>query len=130
MIYIKRNSQGFESGLGVFLLSMALLVTSASAESPLCSKLADDAKRLVAEANYCKADTDCRWQLYGSPFRCFSLVNKTFSEKPNQLDEIISQRQANKCEITYQDISCNTSRPLAGVIKCKKGTCVDTRKGR
>ena len=127
MRYVVGSVARLASVFGVFLVGMALSVTSASADAPICSKLTDDAKSLVAEANFCWADTDCRWQLYGSPFECFSLVNKTFAQSPIRLDEIIAQRQANNCDIIYQDIDCDTSRPPAGAIKCQKGMCVDTR---
>ena len=104
-----------------------LSVGIASADAPICSTLADEAKALVADANYCEMDTDCSWQLYGSPFECFSLVNKTFAQSPNRLDKIIAQRQANNCDIIYQDMDCDTSEPPAGAIKCQQRICVDTR---
>ena len=126
-MYVVSTVARLASVFGVLLVAMALMVASASADAPICSKLADEAKSLVAEANFCEIDMDCRWQLYGSPFECFSLVNKTFAQSPSRLDEIIAQRQANNCDIIYQDIDCDTSSPPAGAIKCQNGMCVDAR---
>ena len=103
------------------------LTAGASADTPICASLADEAKALVAEANHCETNSDCRWQLNGSPFECFSLVNKEFSHSLNRLDEIIAQRQSNNCDIVYQDTDCDTSKPPASAIKCQAGFCVDTR---
>ena len=101
--------------------------TVISTENSICAELANEARNLVVAANYCEADSDCRWQLYGSPFECFSLANTDFLMKSKQLDNIIAKRQNNKCGIVYQDIDCDTSEPPPGAIKCRGGVCVDTR---
>ncbi len=101
--------------------------TAVSTEKSVCAELANQARNLVASANYCEADSDCRWQLYGSPFECYSLVNKDFVAQSKQLDVIFKERRNNNCGIVYQDIDCDTSEQPPSTLKCLKSVCVDTR---
>jgi len=54
-----------------------------STETSICVELTNKAINLVSAANYCEVDSNCRWQLYGSPFECYSLVNKKFLTQSN-----------------------------------------------
>jgi len=66
--------------IGVFAFATFVWL-SLTGNAEKCIALEEEAKLLLAEANYCETGADCRAIAFGCPFGCETLINSKESER-------------------------------------------------